>query len=316
MEKNSRILVTGSKGMVGHSLVSLLSSEGFDNLLTPGISELNLINQKLVDDYFCENKVDYVFHLAAKVGGIYANMRQPADFLYENLMLGCNVITASKNNNVKKLLFLGSACIYPKEAKQPIKEECLQSGRLEPTNEGYALAKIAGLKLCKFFNKQYGTNFISLMPCNLYGPRDRFKSEDSHVVPSLITKFHHAKENNLSSVTIWGSGNPKREFLYVNDLSDALVFFMKNHNADQENSFTNIGSGEEISIKDLAYSIKDITNYQGKIKFDTSKPDGALRRFLDTSKSKDLGWEPKTSIKEGLKKTYNWYINSLEDHQE
>jgi GDP-L-fucose synthase len=308
MNKNSTILITGGGGMVGSALIARLKKNKFNNLLTPTSKELDLTSQKKVFDYFSKNQIDYVFHLAAKVGGIAANIESPADFLYENIIMESNVIHAAYKNNIKKLVFLGSSCIYPKECKQPMKEDSLLTGKLEPTNEGYALAKIAGLKLCEYYNKQYKTNYIALMPCNLYGENDHFELKKSHVISALIYKFTKAKKENSPFVEIWGTGKAQREFLYIDDLVDALYFFMKKYDAKDLPNFVNIGSGVDISIKELAILIKKITKYSGDIHFDKSKPDGMLRKLLDTTEAEKLGWKHKTSIEAGLKKTIKWYL--------
>jgi GDP-L-fucose synthase len=311
MNKNSIILITGGRGMVGSALIARLKKDKFTNLLIPTSKELDLTSQKNVSDYFSKNKIDYVFHLAAKVGGIAANIESPAYFLYENLVIQSNVIHAAYQNKIKKLLFLGSSCIYPKDYKQPLKEEYLLADKLEPTNEGYAISKIAGLKLCEYYNKQYGTNFISLMPCNLYGENDHFETKNSHVISSLIYKFTKAKKENLPTVEVWGTGKARREFLYAGDVADAMIFFMKNYDAKDMPSFVNIGSGKDISIKELASVIKKIVGYKGKIIFDTSKPDGMLKKLLDVKKATKLGWKQKTPIEIGLKKTITWYNKNI-----
>jgi GDP-L-fucose synthase len=275
---------------------------------------LDLRNQKEVENYFNINKPNYVFHLAAKVGGIAANINAPAEFLYDNLAMETNVIESAKRNSVEKLLFLGSSCIYPRDCPQPMKEEYLLTGKLEPTNEGYALAKICGLKMCEYYNKQYGTNFINLMPPNMYGLNDHFELEKSHVISSLITKFDDAKNNQAESVEIWGTGISRREFLFVEDAADAMVYFMKNYSAKDIGPFVNIGSGEDISIKDLAYLVKDIMNYNGEIKFNANKPDGMPKKLLDSSKAASFGWKAKTSLKEGLEKTIDWYLQTKKTH--
>lgn len=308
--EDKKILITGGNGMVGKALVKKLGGEGYNNLLLPNSKELNLRNQKEVEDYFSINKPEYVFHLAAKVGGIAANMNYPAEFLYDNLAMETNVIESSRKNDVKKLLFLGSSCIYPRECPQPMKEEDLLTGKLEPTNEGYALAKICGLKLCEFYNKQYGTDFINLMPPNIYGVNDHFESEKSHVISALITKFNDANKNKAESVEIWGTGVSRREFLYVDDAADAMFYFMKNYSAKDISPFVNIGSGEDISIKELAFLIKDMIGYKGELKFDPSKPDGMPKKLLDSSKAADLGWKAKTGLKDGLKNTIDWYLKN------
>lgn len=308
--KNKKILVTGSNGMVGKALVKSLKEKGCENLLLPEIDELDLRNQKEVEDYFQENKPEIVFHLAAKVGGIAANIASPAEFLYDNLIIGCNMMESAKNNSVKRFLFLGSSCIYPRECSQPMKEEYLLTGKLEPTNESYALGKICGLKLCEYYNKQYGTDFISLMPPNMYGPGDHFDSEKSHVVSALITKFLNAKEKNLDFVEIWGTGIARREFLFVEDAVGAMIYFMENISAQEIGTFVNIGCGEDISIKGLALLIKEIIGYSGELKFDSSKPDGMPQKLLDSSKAESLGWKAKTSFKDGLRKTVEWYLKN------
>ena len=306
MEKFSKIYIAGHNGMVGSALDRKLKKEGYNNIITRTSNELDLRNQNSVKDFFHHEKPDYVFLAAAKVGGIYANNTYRADFIYDNLMIESNVIHYSYLNQVKKLLFLGSSCIYPKESLQPIKEDYLLSGYLEETNKPYAISKIAGIELCKSYRSQYDCNFISIMPSNLYGTNDNYNLQNSHVLPALLRKFIHAKKNNLSNVTIWGSGNPKREFLHVDDLANASLFVMKNYNLDQH---INIGTGIEISIIDLAHKIKKILNYDGEIIFDSTKPDGTLRKLLDISKIKNLGWEPQISLEEGLNKTINEVYN-------
>ena len=281
MKLSSKIYVAGHTGLVGSAIMRKLKNEGYDNIITRSSDELDLRRQADVEEFFEEEKPEYVFLAAAKVGGIRANDKYSAEFIYDNLMIESNVIHSAYENDVKKLLFLGSSCIYPKHAPQPMKEEHLLTGKLEPTNEAYAVAKITGIKLCHHYNKQYGTNFISAMPTNLYGPKDNFDLETSHVLPALIRKFHEAKINDQDSVTIWGTGSPKREFLYVDDLADALHFLMNNYD---ENQFVNIGVGKDISIIDLAELIKDVVGFEGKIVKDTSKPDGTPRKLLDVSK--------------------------------
>lgn len=305
--KDKKILITGSDGMVGKALVKRLEEEGCKNFLLPNYKELDLRNQNDVRNYFENNKPEYVFHLAAKVGGIAANINSPAEFLYDNLAMEINVIESAKRSSVEKLLFLGSSCIYPRECPQPMKEEHLLTGKLEPTNEGYALAKISGLKMCEYYNKQYGTNFINLMPPNIYGINDHFELEKSHVISSLITKFDYAKKNKLESVEVWGTGVSRREFLFVDDAADAMVYFMKNYSAKDIGPFVNIGSSQDISIKELAFLIKDVMNYTGEIIFNSDKPDGMPKKLLDSSKAANLGWKAKTSLNEGLKKTLEWY---------
>ena len=310
MKKDSKIFITGGTGMVGKSLVKKLKERGYIHLLTPSSKELDLRNQNDVEEYFNKYKPEYVFHLAAKVGGILANIEAPADFLYHNLIMQSNVIESARKYKAKKLLFLGSSCIYPKNSPQPMKEEYLLTGKLEPTNEGYGISKIAGLKLCQYYNKQYKTNFISLMPCNLYGPNDHFDPKKSHVTPALILKFHNAKKENLPFVEIWGTGNVKRELLFVEDLTDAILYFILNYDAKDLDPFINIGYGKEVTIKELAFMIKDIVGYEGEIRFDPDKPEGMSEKLVDVTKSRKLGWKFKTDLKEGLKKTYEWYLEN------
>jgi GDP-L-fucose synthase len=304
MEKDAKIYVAGHRGLVGSAIMKKLKKEGYNNLVYRTSSELDLRRQEKVEEFFEEEKPDYVILAAAKVGGIQANDIYSAEFLYDNLMIESNVIDAAYQNNVKKLLFLGSSCIYPKFAEQPMKEDYLLSGKLESTNEGYAVAKITGIKLCEHYNKQYDTNFISAMPTNLYGPNDNFDLETSHVLPALIRKFHEAKVNDEDEVVIWGTGKPRREFLHVDDLADALLFLMNNYNGDQ---FVNVGVGKDISILELAELIKDIVGFEGEIVNDLSKPDGTPRKLLDVSRLNDLGWEAQISLEEGIKDTYQWF---------
>lgn len=304
LNKTKKIYVAGHRGLVGSAIVRKLEAEGFENILTRTHSELDLTRQADVEKFFEEEKPAYVILAAAKVGGIYANDTYPADFIMKNLQIECNVIDAAYKNNVEKLLFLGSSCIYPRECPQPIKEEYLLSGYLEKTNEAYALAKIAGLKMCAFYNQQYGTDYISVMPCNLYGINDNFSPENSHVLPALMRKFHEAKIKNEPNVTVWGSGKPLREFLNVDDLADACLYLMENYTG---NEFFNVGYGEEISILQLAEMMKKVTGFEGNIVMDSSKPDGTPRKLTDISKIKAMGWEPKISLEEGLKQTYEWY---------
>lgn len=301
MNKEAKIYVAGHRGMVGSAIVRKLQAEGYNNILTKTSSDLDLRSQQAVQDFFNEEKPEYVFLAAAKVGGIHANNTYRAEFLYDNLMIEANVIHAAYLNKVTKLMFLGSSCIYPKMAPQPLKEEYLLTGPLEPTNEPYAIAKITGIKLCEAYRSQYGCNYISVMPTNLYGPNDNYDLNNSHVLPALIRKFHTAKLENKPFVEIWGTGSPRREFLHVDDLADACYFLMQNYN-DAE--LVNIGSGEDISIKDLALLIKDIVGYKGTLKFDTSKPDGTPRKLMDVSKLKKLGWQYSISLEEGIKSVY------------
>jgi GDP-L-fucose synthase len=301
MVLDAKIYVAGHRGMVGSAIVKNLKERGFTNIVTRTSSELNLINQQDVAAFFASEKPEYVFLAAAKVGGIIANATYKADFIYENILIQSNVIHESYKNKVNKLLFLGSTCIYPKMAPQPLKEEYLLTGLLEETNESYAIAKIAGIKMCDAYRAQYGCNFISVMPTNLYGLNDNYDLQNSHVLPALLRKFHEAKQNNYSEVTVWGTGSPLREFLHSSDMADACVYLMQNYN---EEGFVNIGSGEEISIKDLAYLIKDIVGFQGEIIFDTTKPDGTPRKLTDTTKLHSLGWKHSIPLREGIQKLY------------
>jgi len=301
LEKNSKIYVAGHKGMVGSAIVRKLKLEGFNNIIYRSSSELNLIDQSAVNDFFESEKPEYVFLAAAKVGGIHANNVFRADFIYQNLMMECNIIHAAYKNTVKKLLFLGSSCIYPKMAPQPLKEEYLLSGYLEQTNEPYAIAKIAGLKLCESYRDQYGCNFISAMPTNLYGPNDNYDLNNSHVLPALIRKIHTAKLNGDQKVIMWGSGSPKREFLHVNDLADACFYLMENYNGKE---IVNVGTGVDVSILELAELIKDIVGFDGEIEKDISKPDGTPRKLLDVSKLNALGWQHKIDLREGINLVY------------
>lgn len=304
MKKNSKIYAAGHRGLVGSAIVRKLKEKGYTNIIGKTHSELDLTNSVEVEQFFETEKPEYVFLAAAKVGGIFANSNYPADFIYENLQIQNNVIGMAYKYKVKKLMFLGSSCIYPKMCPQPIKEEYLLSGYLEETNEAYALAKISGLKMCQFFNKQYGTNYISVMPTNLYGPYDNFHIENSHVVPALIRRFYEAKENNASEVAVWGSGTPLREFLYSEDMADACIYLMEIYKG---NGFFNIGTGKEITIKGLAELIKEIIGYEGQLVFDSSKPDGTPRKLLDVSKLEKSGWTYKTDLKSGIQKTYKWF---------
>lgn len=308
MEKESKIYVAGSSGMVGSAIVRELRRNGFNNLILRSHTELELCNAEAVLNFFDEEKPEYVFMAAARVGGIKANSEYMADFLIENINIQNNIIEASRKTGVKKLLFLASSCIYPKESTQPIKEEYLLSGKLEPTNEGYALAKIVGLKTCEYLKRQYGLNYISIMPANSYGINDSFDTENSHVIPALIKKFHEAKENNLASVVMWGSGKAKREFLFVDDLASAAVFAMQNYDGLE---FLNVGTGLEVSMSVLACIIKEIVGFRGNIEYDTSKPDGMMRRIVDSSKINELGWKPKISLKDGIEAEYRWFLKNV-----
>lgn len=307
MEKESKIYVAGHCGMVGAAIVRELKKQGYQNIIVRTHKELDLCRQVEVEKFFAEEKPEYVFLAAAKVGGIVANSELPADFMYENMALEMNVLHAAWKNNVKKLIFLGSSCIYPKLAPQPMKEEYLLTSELEPTNEAYALAKISGLKYCEYLKRQYGTNFISVMPPNLYGPNDNYHETRSHVLPAFIRRFHEAKIENKQSVTCWGDGSPLREFLYVDDLANACVFLMENYN---ETIFINVGSGTDISIKELAELVAEIVGYKGEIIWDTSKPNGTPRKIVDVSKINALGWKYKTELRDGIKLTYENFTNT------
>ena len=301
MEKNSKIYVAGHRGMVGSAIVRKLKREGYENLVLKTSSEIDLRNQDAVKGFFEKEKPEYVFLAAAKVGGINANNIYPADFIYDNLCIQNNVIHQSYKNSVKKLLFLGSSCIYPKNAPQPIKEEYLLSGYLEPTNDAYAIAKIAGIKLCQSYHKQYGCNFISAMPTNLYGPGDNYDLKNSHVLPALLRKFYEAKINNEPTVTVWGTGNPRREFLHADDVASASYFLMQHYN---DPAIINIGVGKDIPIAEMAVMIKNISGYEGKLVFDTSMPDGTFQKLLDVSKIHSLGWHADIGFEEGVRNTY------------
>lgn len=306
MEKNAKIYIAGHRGMVGSAILRKLQAEGYQNLLTRTSAELDLRNQQAVADFFATEKPDYVFLAAAKVGGIVANNTYRADFLYENLAIQNNVIHQSYLNGVKKLMFLGSSCIYPKLAPQPLKEDYLLTGLLEETNEPYAIAKIAGIKLCDAYRDQYGCNFISVMPTNLYGYNDNYHPENSHVLPALIRKFHEAKINKSATVSIWGSGSPKREFLFADDLADACYFLMQNYN---EPKLINIGTGEDLSIKELALLIKNIVGFEGELVFDASKPDGTPRKLMDVSKLHAQGWKHRINLTEGIALAYQDFLS-------
>jgi GDP-L-fucose synthase len=308
MNIDSRIYVAGHNGMVGSALVRKLKEIGYKNIITASRKELNLLNQLAVQSFFSNEMPEYVFLAAAKVGGIKANNEMKGDFIYENLMIQSNIIKYSKDFNVKKLVFLGSSCIYPKMSTQPIKEEYLLTGLLEPTNDAYAVAKIAGIKMCQSFNKQYNTNFISVMPTNLYGLNDNYDLNNSHVLPAMIRKFHEAKSNNLDKVEIWGTGTPMREFLYVDDLADACIYLMLNYN---DSEIVNIGTGKDITIKELALTVKDVVGFNGDIYFNTEMPDGTPRKLLDVSKLKSLGWQYKTELKEGIELAYQDFKNKI-----
>ncbi|MBU6388596.1 GDP-L-fucose synthase [Patescibacteria group bacterium] len=309
MKKTSKIYVAGHRGLVGSALVRLLKKKGYSNLVLKTHAELDLMDQKKVAAFFNKEKPEYVFLAAAKVGGILANKTYPADFIRENLIVETNVIDSAYRSGVKKLLFLGSSCLYPKLASQPIKEEYLLTSELEPTNRAYAIAKIAGITMCQSYNKQYGANFISVMPTNLYGPNDNFDPVNSHVLPALIQRFHEAKENGSKEVVIWGSGSPKREFLHVDDLADASVLLMQKYN---DSGIINIGTGTDLSIKSLAEKIRKVVGYKGKIVWDRTKPDGTPRKLLNVDKLHKLGWKHKIGLDAGIKSTYAWYKENYE----
>lgn len=322
MNKNSKIFVAGSNGLVGSAIVRRLKAGGYTNLLTPEIDEIDLTDQRAVAAFFAAEQPEYVFLAAAKVGGIHANNTYPADFIHVNLTIQNNVIDQAYRNGVKRLLFLGSSCIYPKEAAQPMSENALLTGLLEPTNEPYALAKIAGLKMCEAYNRQYGTQFVAVMPTNLYGPGDNFHPENSHVLPALIRRFHEAKtagsQGQLThgSVVVWGTGTPMREFLYVDDMADGCVFVMELDEKTLSREmlsypkpcFANLGTGVDVTIRELAETVKEVVGYQGALEFDPSKPDGTMRKLLDVSKANALGWQAKVSLREGLERTYEWFL--------
>lgn len=304
MRRDAAVFVAGHRGLVGSAIVRRLEADGFENLVLRTRNELDLTNQAAVDRFFAEEAIEYVFLAAAKVGGILANRDHPAEFLRDNLAIQTNVIDAACRNGVQKLLFLGSSCIYPKMAPQPIKEEALLTGPLEPTNEWYAIAKIAGLKMCEAYRRQYGFDAISLMPTNLYGPGDNFDLETSHVLPALIRRFHEAKQSGAPSVTLWGTGSPRREFLHVDDLASAAVFLMENY---EEAGPINVGCGQDVTIAELAALVAQTVGYEGEIEYDTSKPDGTPRKVLDVSRITNLGWRPAVSLEEGIAATYEWY---------
>lgn len=309
IDKASKIYIAGHKGMAGSAIHRKLIENGYTNFVLRTSKELDLTIQKDVKQFFDTEKPDIVIMAAAKVGGIMANIQSPAVFLYDNLMMQNNVINSAYENGVKKLVFLGSSCIYPRECPQPMKEEYLLDGKVEPTNEGYAIAKIAGMKLCEMYNKQYGTNYISIMPCNLYGIGDNFNPMRSHVAAATIRKFHEAKINKNPTVTIWGSGNARRELLFVDDMADACVYLMETYSG---NDFFNVGMGIDVSITELSLLIKDIVGYEGNLEYDRSMPDGMPQKLMDCSRLKQMGWSYKTSLREGLEKTYKWYLDNYD----
>lgn len=307
MDKNGKIYVAGHKGMVGSAIVRALEKNGYTNIVTRSHKELDLTRQDQVEEFFAKEKPDYVFLAAAKVGGIIANNEHPADFMYDNMILEMNVIHAAWKNNCKKLMFLGSSCIYPRMAPQPMPESCLLTSALEQTNEAYALAKISGLKYCEYLNRQYGTDYISVMPTNLYGPNDNYHPQHSHVLPALIRRFHEAKESGAESVVCWGTGAPLREFLYVDDLADACVYLMNTYSG---NETVNLGTGKELTIKELTELVAKVIGYHGEIKWDPTKPDGTPRKLLDVSKLTNLGWKYKTELEEGIRLSYEDFLNN------
>lgn len=307
MKLDAKIYVAGHDGMVGSAILRNLKSKGYSNFILKHFNELDLRDQKAVNKFFEKEKPEYVFLAAAKVGGIAANIEQMADFLYENMMIEMNVINAAFRNGVKKLEFLGTSCVYPKFADQPMKENCLLKGSLESTNEGYSLAKISGIKYCEYLNKQYGTKYISVMPTNLYGPNDNYNLASSHVIPALLRRFHEAKLNNFSSVSCWGDGTPLREFMFVEDMADACVFLMNNY---EDNEIVNIGTGNGITIRELSELVAKVVGYKGKIEWDTSKPNGMPKKLLDVSKLESLGWSYKTELEDGLMKAYEDFLTN------
>ncbi len=308
MLKDAKIYLAGHEGMVGSALLDLLRERGYEHIVTRPFQELDLRDQKKVREHMEAEKPHYVFLIAGKVGGIKANIRFPGEYLYDNLMIAANVMEASRIHGVKKLIFLGSSCIYPRESPQPMKEEYLLTGPLEPTNEGYALGKIAGLKLCQYYRAQYGCNFLAAIPPNLYGPRDNFSDDNSHVISALIKKIHHAKTQHLKDVPMWGTGTARREFMFTEDLADGLIFLMEDRH---EIPYLNIGSGSDVSIRELAGMIGTIVGYDGNFSWDAGQPDGMPRKLMDSSKINALGWHQKTSLYEGLKRTYAWYAGHL-----
>jgi GDP-L-fucose synthase len=311
MKPDSKIYVAGHRGLVGSAIVRRLQAGGYANFLRRAHTELDLTDQTAVNNFFQYEKPEYVFLAAAKVGGIYANNTYPAEFIYQNLMIESNIIHASYRHGVKKLMFLGSSCIYPKYAPQPMKEEHILTGVLEPTNEPYAIAKITGIKMCASYNRQYGTNYISVMPTNLYGLGDNYDAQNSHVLPALIRRMHEAKTQGAKEVVVWGSGAPKREFLYSDDMADACVYLMEKFNASDIGEFVNIGVGKEITIRELAELIADVVNFRGKLIFDSSKPDGTPRKLLDVSRLQALGWQARTGFREGITKAYADFLQNI-----
>ncbi len=312
MDKTARVLVTGGSGMVGRALIAHLRRDGYENIFAPSSAQLDLRDHAATDQFFKDNSVDFVFHLAGRIGGIGASVTHPVEFLHENLMIAMHAIHSARVAKVTKLLFLGSSCVYPRDCPQPMKETDILTGAFEPTNEGYAIAKIAGMKLCEYSNRQYGTNFLNLMPCNLYGYGDHFEPKKSHVVSALIYKFHEAKQKRLPSVEVWGTGATRRELLFVEDLVDAMLHFMQSVDAEDVGTFVNIGLGQDIAIYDLARMIKHIVGYTGEIVFNADKPDGMPRKLMDVSRAARLGWMAKVSIPQGLELTYDWYLENID----
>ena len=308
-DKDAKVYVAGHRGMVGSAIVRALQAQGYGNIVTRSSAELDLRNQAAVNAFFAEEEPDHVFLAAAKVGGILANDTYPADFIYDNLVIETNIIHAAFRQRAKKLLFLGSTCIYPKLAPQPLKEEYLLSGPLEPTNEWYAVAKIAGIKLCQAYRRQHGCDFISAMPTNLYGPGDNYDLEKSHVIPAMLRKMHEARAGGADHVTLWGSGTPRREFLHVDDLADALLFLMANYGGE---SHVNVGVGHDLTIRELAEMVRDVVGFRGELIFDRSKPDGTPRKLVDTTLINSFGWHAKINLKQGLEEAYSWYLENLD----
>ena len=315
MKKDSRIYIAGHKGMVGSAILDNLKENGYPILITATSKVLDLRNQQATSDFITEQKPDFIIIAAARVGGILANNEYPWQFLYDNLMIEANLINAAHQNNIQNLIFLGSSCIYPRMAPQPLKEEYLLKGSLEPTNEWYAIAKITGIKLCQALNKQYGRNYISMMPTNLYGPRDNFDLKTSHVLPAMIRKFHEAKENGNAAVSLWGSGSPMREFLHVVDLADSVRFVME-YEGKLEYDLINSGTGRDISIKELAEMVQKVVGHEGKIKWDSSKPDGTPRKLMDVSRLEKLGWKAHINLENGIEKTYNWLLDHIDEFKQ
>lgn len=315
MNTRKKIYIAGHRGMVGSAIVENLIRNGYSDLLTASSSELDLRNQLAVNDFIANEKPEVIIIAAARVGGILANNQYPWQFLYDNLMIQANLIHAAHNNNIQNLIFLGSSCIYPKMAPQPLKEEYLLTGTLEPTNEWYAIAKITGIKMCQALNKQFGRNYISMMPTNLYGPRDNFDLKTSHVLPAMIRKFHEAKENNHTSVTLWGTGSPMREFLHVEDLAESIRFVLA-YDGKLENDLINVGTGTDLTIKELAETVQVVIGHQGKIIWDATKPDGTPRKLMDVSRINKFGWQASIELKQGISKTYTWFLEHINDFKE